>query len=64
MIWLYVLVLAALVSAGFLSWLVWSLFWDLYDYLMQQRTRRRHNRFDGARTTERPAFRDAKGIHR
>jgi hypothetical protein len=38
--------LVAIGSAWFTLWLVWSLAWDLYDYLMQQRTRRRNARFD------------------
>jgi hypothetical protein len=51
-------------SLAFVGWLLWSLLWDLYDHWMQQRTRARHNRFDGARSTERFAFRDFKGVHR
>ena len=49
-------------AAAFLGWVLWSLFWDVYDHLMEQRTRRRHNRFDGARSTTRFAFRDMKGV--
>lgn len=34
-------------SAGaFLCWLIWSLCWDIYDHLMQKRTRRKNGRFD------------------
>ena len=56
--------LLAIGTASFIGWLAWSLFWDLYDHLMQQRTRARHNRFDGARSTQRQSFRDIPGIHR
>lgn len=37
--------LFGLATAGFLAWLLWALCWDLYDYLMQQRIRRRMNKF-------------------
>jgi hypothetical protein len=33
--------LCVITVAAFMGWLLWSLFWDLYDHLMQQRTRRR-----------------------
>jgi hypothetical protein len=30
--------------AAFLGWLLWALFFDIYDHLMQQRTRRKNER--------------------
>lgn len=49
-------------AVAFTCWLVWSLFWDLYDYLMQQRTRRRNAAFD-ARVGQ-DCYRDLPGVHR
>jgi hypothetical protein len=54
-------------TTGLLGWLLWSMVWDSYDYLMQQRRRARNNRFDGARVTPKqfhipPCFRDQKGL--
>jgi hypothetical protein len=46
-------------SALFLGWCVWSLCWDLYDYLMQQRTRRRNQQFDAR--VGRDVYRDMRG---
>jgi len=51
-----------LASAAFVCWVVWSLFWDLYDYLMQRRTRRRNARFDAR--VGRDCYRDVRGITR
>lgn len=56
--------IVVIAAVAFFVWLLWAIAWDAYDYFMQQRTRARHNRFDGARTTERPAFRDIPGVHR
>lgn len=50
--------LMALAVAIFLGWLLWALFWDLYDYLMQQRTRRRNAHLDGR------VGRDVRGVPR
>lgn len=49
---------------AFLAWLIWSLGWEIFDHFMQRRRRARNNRFDGARTTQRQAFRDVRGVHR
>ena len=49
-------------SFAFLGWLLWQIFWDIYDHLMQQRTRKRNNRFQAR--SERDCFRDMKGTHR
>jgi hypothetical protein len=54
--------LMAFCAGAFLIWLIWALFWDLYDHRMQQRNRRRLSRFDGARSTQRYAFLDKKGV--
>lgn len=54
--------LISLAVACFLAWLVWSLCWDLYDHLMQQRTRRRNACFDAR--VGRDCFRDIPGVHR
>jgi hypothetical protein len=60
--------MVAIASAAFLCWGAWSLFWDLYDHLMQRHKRIRNNRFDGARRANQfhisACFRDVKGIHR
>jgi hypothetical protein len=49
-------------AAGFLAWCVWSLFFDIYDHLMQQRTRRRNQQFD-ARVGS-VCYRGQPGVHR
>jgi hypothetical protein len=49
-------------ALSFMAWLTWTACWHAYDYFMQQRWRRQHSRFDGARSTERHAFRDHKGV--
>ena len=54
--------LSAIVATAFVAWLIWSLFWDLYDHLMQQRTRRRNAQFDAR--VGRDCYRDIKGITR
>lgn len=51
-----------LAAASFVVWLVWGLFWYLYDHVMQQRTRRRNARFDAR--VGRDCYRDAKGLTR
>lgn len=64
--WLVIAVNIALVfglaTAGFLAWLLWALCWDLYDYLMQQRTRRRMQSLQPR--ASRDCFRDVKEITR
>jgi hypothetical protein len=47
-------------AAGFLAWLVWSLFFDIYDHLMQQRTRRRNQQFDAR--VGRDVWKDVRGV--
>lgn len=37
--------LCAIVSLGFVCWLMWSMFWDTFDFFMQRHKRRRNNRF-------------------
>jgi hypothetical protein len=54
--------LCAIGSLAFFAWLLWSLFWDVYDHLMQQRTRRRNAQFDAR--VGRDCYRDTKGITR
>lgn len=54
--------LCVIATAAFMGWLLWSLAWDLYDHWMQQRTRRRMNRF--APRSSRDSFRDMKGVQR
>lgn len=54
--------LSAIGTFAFLGWLAWGLAWDLYDYLMQQRTRKRMNKLQPRST--RDCFRDMKGTTR
>jgi len=49
-------------SAWFVCWLVWSIFWDVFDHLMQQRTRRRNGQFT-ARVGQ-DYYNDIPGVHR
>lgn len=49
-------------SSAFVAWLAWSLFWDLYDHLMEQRTRRRMQALEAR--SGRDCFRDVKGLTR
>lgn len=56
---------ACIASAGaiaFACWVAWSLFWDLYDHLQQQRTRRRNTQFDAR--VGRDCYRDVRGLTR
>lgn len=46
----------------FFAWLLWTLFWDGFDHIMQDRKRAKNTRFQ-ARST-RDAFRDMRGTHR
>jgi hypothetical protein len=41
--------IVACASLSFVGWLLWSLFWDAFDYVMQNRKRAKNNRFEGAR---------------
>lgn len=34
------------VGTPFVCWILWAVFWDLYDHLMQQRKRRSNAHFD------------------
>lgn len=47
---------------AFFAWLLWSIFWEIYDHFMQERTRSRNNRFKPR--SERDAYRFQKGVHR
>jgi hypothetical protein len=49
----------ALCSAVFLGWVVWSLFFDIYDHLMQQRTRKRNSQFQPRVGS---CYRDERGL--
>lgn len=49
-------------AIAFASWVLWSLFWDLYDHLMQQRTRRRNSQFSAR--VGRDCYRDIRGLTR
>jgi hypothetical protein len=48
-------------SFAFLGWLLWSIGWDVYDHLMQQRKRRQNSHFDAR--VGRDAYRFTKGVH-
>jgi hypothetical protein len=54
--------MCAIIGAAFVAWLLWSIFWMVYDHTMQQRTRARNNRFKAR--VGRDCYRDIKGIHR
>jgi hypothetical protein len=43
-------------------WGLWAAAWDIYDYFMQQRIRRRNAQFDAR--VGRDCYRDTKGITR
>lgn len=51
-----------LATMSFLVWLAWGLAWDLYDWRMQKRTRKRMNKLQPRST--RDCFRDMKGTTR
>lgn len=51
-----------LATFGFLAWLAWGLCWDLYDYVMQRRTRKRMHNLQPR--SGRDCFRDMKGVTR
>lgn len=65
---LWITSMVAIGSAAFLCWAIWSLFWAIYDHLMEQRTRVQNSRADAIRTENQlhiPAcFRDMKGTNR
>ena len=59
-------------AAGVFLWLLWHLFWDAFDHLLQQHTRNK-NRVEADLSTDirmkhqlhgPAAFRDVKGVHR
>jgi hypothetical protein len=54
--------LVGIAAAAFVCWLVWSLFWSIYDHVMQQRTRRKNAQFDAR--VGRDCYRDVQGVHR
>lgn len=54
--------MCAIIAACFVAWLTWRICWDVYDYFMQQRTRRRNAQFDAR--VGRDCYRDTKGITR
>lgn len=41
-----VAIVFGLATLGFFVWLAWGLCWDLYDWAMQKRTRKRIRKFD------------------
>lgn len=48
--------------ACFFAWLIWVLFWDAFDHIMQERKRSKNNRFKPR--SERQAYRDVRGVQR
>lgn len=59
------IVITGTISIGcfaFLAWLLWSIFWDVFDFFMQQHKRKANNRFKPR--SEREAYRFSKGVHR
>jgi hypothetical protein len=49
-----VTVIVVAVSFSFVGWLLWHMFWDAYDYLIQQFKRWRNNRTDRHRNQVEP----------